>query len=120
MAEPDKVNDPALRGAAQTEYEVGLETRFFKNRYGLNVTYWDRTNKDFPYDVPVSSTSGYGTKSVNVGKISKRGIEVQVFLNPVRTKNFDWNINASFGRLLENKIDFVAPGIPIICNNSSR
>jgi TonB-linked SusC/RagA family outer membrane protein len=111
MSEVDRVLDPALHGAAQTEYEVGLETRFLKNRLGLNFTYWDRTNKDFPYDVTVNNQSGYSVKSVNVGKISKRGIDVQVFLNPIRSKNIDWTINASFGKLIKNKIEYVAPGI---------
>jgi hypothetical protein len=112
MTEPNTLVDPALRGAAQTEKEVGLEMRFLKNKVGFNVTYWDRTNKDFPFNAAVSATTGYTTKSVNVGEVSKKGIEVQVFLNLVRSKNIDWTLNMSYGYLIENLVKSVAPGIP--------
>ena len=112
MTEPNTLIDPALRGASQTEMEVGLEARFLKNRVGFNVTYWDRTNKDFPFNANISPTTGYTVKSVNVGEVSKKGIEVQVSLTPIRSKNLDWTINMSYGYVLENIVKSVAPGIP--------
>ncbi|NOT90948.1 SusC/RagA family TonB-linked outer membrane protein [Ferruginibacter sp.] len=112
MTEPNGVPDPALHGAAQSEFEVGLEARFLKNRFGFNFTYWDRTNKDFPFNANISPASGYTTKSVNVGEISKKGIELQLFLNPIRSRNIDWTINMSYGYILENLVKSVAPGIP--------
>ena len=111
MTEPNGVPDPALHGAAQTEKEIGLEARFLKNRVGFNVTYWDRTNKDFPFDATISSASGYGTKSINVGEIRKNGVEVQVQLVPIRSKNVDWTLNMSYAYILKNKVISIAPGI---------
>ncbi len=56
---PNNLVDPALQGAVNTEKEIGLEMRFLKNRIGFNVTYWDRTNKDFPVNVTVDQSTGY-------------------------------------------------------------
>ena len=114
MTEPNAVPDPSLHGAAQTEMEVGVEARFLKNRIGFNATYWDRTNKDFPFNATVSSTSGYTTKAINVGEIKKNGVEVQIFVVPVRTKNVDWTLNMTYGYTIKNQVVSVAPGIPRI------
>lgn len=111
MPEPNTLVDPNLKGAANSEKEIGLEMRFAKNRFGFNVTYWDRTNKDFPVNVTLPAQTGYTSIRVNAGELAKKGIDVQLFLTPVRSKNLDWNITATWGRLLENKIVSIAPGI---------
>lgn len=111
MNEPDRLVDPFLEGAVNSEKEIGLEMRFLRNRFGFNVTYWDRTNKNFPVDVSVPGQTGYTLISKNAGEIAKTGIDVQVFVNPVRATNFDWNITATWGRLLRNEVVSIFPGI---------
>lgn len=109
IGEPNQIPDPQLQGATNNETEIGIETRFLKNRLGLQVTYWDRTNKNFPVAVGVPPTSGLTSVVLNAGEIAKTGIDVQFFAQPVRSKNFDWTINATWGRLLENEIISIAP-----------
>ena len=102
--EPNTIVDPALQGANNTEKEIGLETRWLKNRVGLSVTYWDRTNKDFPVNVSVTPTTGYSNLLINAGEIAKTGVDVQLFLKPVQMKNFEWDITATWGRLIKNEV----------------
>lgn len=104
MGEPNTLFDPLLHGAAQTEKEAGIELRFLKNRIGITATYWDRTNKDFPLSVGVSPYTGYNTVNTNAGEVKKTGIDIQLFLNPIRSKNFDWTLNGTWGRLLKNDV----------------
>ncbi len=111
MSELDRLIDPNLRGASNTESEVGVELRFLKNKLGLSATYWERTNKDFPFNVSIYGGSGYSGLSTNAGEIRKTGIDIQFFANPIKTRNFDWNLTATWGRLLENKVVSIAPGI---------
>lgn len=103
-AEPNTLVDPLLHGATNDEKELGIELRFLRNRVGITATYWDRTNKDFPLDATVSPYTGYTQVSTNAGEVKKTGIDLQVFLNPVRSKNFDWTLNATWGRLLKNDV----------------
>jgi len=109
QGEPNSVPDPNLKGSTNNETEIGIETRFLKNRLGLQVTYWDRTNKNFPVSVAVPGASGLTSVRLNAGEIAKTGIDVQFFAQAVRSKNFDWTINATWGRLLENEVVSIAP-----------
>lgn len=118
IPEPNTLIDPNLRGATNTEKEVGLEMRFAKNRFGFNVTYWDRTNKDFPVTVTLPAQTGYTGIRLNAGELAKKGIDVQVFINPVRSKNLDWNISGTWGKLLENKVISIYPGITRLVSSS--
>ena len=108
---PNNLVDPGLKGATNVEKEIGIEMRFFKNRFGFNVTYWDRTNKDFPVDVSVPAQTGYTVISRNAGEIAKKGWDVTAFIKPVQTKNFNWEITGAWGYITENKVVSIFPGI---------
>ena len=110
-AEPNSIVDPRLQGATNSEKEIGIETRWLKNRIGLSVTYWDRTNKDFPVNVTVPQQTGYTNLLVNAGEVAKTGIDVQLFLKPLQMKNLEWDITATWGRLIKNEVVSIAPGV---------
>ena len=111
MNEPDNLVDPALQGSNNTEKEIGLDMRFAKNRFGFSVTYWSRINKKFPVQISVPAQTGYTALDVNAGELKKTGIDVQVFLKPIKMKNLDWDITATWGRLLKNTVVSIAPGV---------
>lgn len=108
---PNNLVDPGLKGATNVEKEVGLEMRLFKNRIGFNVTYWDRTNKDFPVNVSVPAQTGFTVISRNAGEILKQGWDVTAFVKPVQTKNLAWEITAAWGYITKNKVVSIFPGI---------
>ncbi|MFZ1305876.1 MAG: SusC/RagA family TonB-linked outer membrane protein [Ferruginibacter sp.] len=101
---PGNLVDPALQGAVNTEKEIGLEMRFLKNRIGFNVTYWDRTNKNFPVNVTVDQSTGYNFISKNAGEIAKKGWDIQGFIKPIQSKNLAWEISATWGYLVKNEV----------------
>ncbi|HMJ47774.1 MAG TPA: SusC/RagA family TonB-linked outer membrane protein [Ferruginibacter sp.] len=111
MGEPNSVPDPGLHGASQTEKEIGLEARFLKNRAGFNLTYWDRTNKDFPFNLTVNDQSGYTGTAINIGEIAKTGVELSIMLVPIRSRNVDWTINFNYAQIIKNEVVSIAPGI---------
>jgi TonB-linked SusC/RagA family outer membrane protein len=77
--------------------EYGLETKFFRNKLGLDFTYYNgvSTNQFLSLDAP--SGSGYTTYYVNAGRIENNGFELTLNAEPFRTDHFSWNttINAS-------------------------
>ena len=101
---PNNLVDPALQGATNVEKEVGIEMRFLKNRFGFNVTYWDRTNKNFPVNVSVPQQTGYSVISRNAGEIAKKGWDITAFIKPIQTKNLDWEITTAWGSISKNEV----------------
>jgi TonB-linked SusC/RagA family outer membrane protein len=113
MGTPDQLVDSAIHGAVKTQKEIGIELRFIKNRVGVSVTYWDGTEVDFPTAVTVNGASGFTSKLINAGKITKKGIDVQLMFKPLWMKNFKWEMNATWGRLLDNTVVEIAPGTEV-------
>ncbi len=109
--DPNNLVDPNLQGATNTEKELGLEMRFFKNRFGFNITYWDRTNKNFPVNVSVAQQTGYSTVSVNAGEVAKKGWDVTAFVKPIVSKNLEWEITGAWGYITKNEVVSIYPGI---------
>jgi TonB-linked SusC/RagA family outer membrane protein len=110
MGTPDQLVDSAIHGAVKQQKEIGLEMKFLRNRVGFSVTYWDATEKDIPRSVSINGSSGFTSKLINTGEISKKGIDVQLNARPIWMNNFKWEINATWGRLLENKVVKIAEG----------
>jgi hypothetical protein len=111
MSTPDQLVDSAIRGAVKTQREVGLEMRFLKNRLGITATYWDGTDREIPQAVTINGASGFTSKLINTGEITRKGIDIQFMARPLWMNNFKWEINATYGRLLENKVVRIAPGL---------
>jgi TonB-linked SusC/RagA family outer membrane protein len=76
--------------------EVGLDFSMFKNRLGLNVTYYEMEDKNQITNVSVAPESGYLTANINAGIVKNKGIEVSLHAIPVQTKNLTWDVNFNF------------------------
>lgn len=88
--------NPNLKPERLTTFEVGTDLRLFNNRLGIDLTYYINNSTDQIIRIPVSQTSGFGSKFINAGQITSNGIEALVSLSPIRNKNFQWNIAANF------------------------
>lgn len=94
----EQLANPDLRPELQNEAEVGVDFRLFKNRLGVEFSYYDRTAKDQIVERPLDPSTGYNYTYINAGTISNKGIELGVTVTPVRTKNLLWNVRANFTR----------------------
>jgi len=95
---PGTKNNNELKPEQTTSKEVGLEMAFLKNRIGFDATYYITNTVDQIIPVSTSTATGYSSKFVNAGNIENRGIELSLFANPVKTKDFSWNINVNWTR----------------------
>jgi TonB-linked SusC/RagA family outer membrane protein len=111
MPAPDQLVDPAIKGDVKTQKEAGLELRFLNNRYGINITYWDGTEKDIPYAVTISGYSGFTSKYLNTGKIVKQGVDIALNLKPLNMTNLIWDFNATVSLLIKNNVVSIADSI---------
>ncbi|MET0463316.1 MAG: SusC/RagA family TonB-linked outer membrane protein [Chitinophagaceae bacterium] len=115
---PNGLVSSSIRGATQTTKELGLDLRFLKNRAGISATYYAATTENSPISVTVSGASGFGSQTINAGEISRKGLEFQAFGRPVVSKDFSWDINATYAKVLSNKVVSLAPGVSQITLSS--
>jgi TonB-linked SusC/RagA family outer membrane protein len=92
------LNNPDLKPERVKEYEFGADIRFFGDRIGLDLAYFNRDRIDQILPVPVDPASGYTFKILNFGKVRVRGIEAALTLKPVKTTDFNWDLTYTFSR----------------------
>jgi TonB-linked SusC/RagA family outer membrane protein len=92
------IPNASLRPMRVSEWETGLELRFFQNRLGLDVTYYNKLTSDQILRTQVSDASGYERALINVGESRNKGVEMLVNVVPVQTPNFRWEatFNATY------------------------
>lgn len=91
--------NPTIQGGVRTEFELGTELQFFKNRLGFDFTYFNRKDENLGIDVPLSPASGYFGAAVNSGKFSSNGLELAISGTPILNDDFSWNIGLNFATL---------------------
>ncbi|HTF29744.1 MAG TPA: TonB-dependent receptor, partial [Flavitalea sp.] len=107
------ISNPALKPFTSTTYEAGLELQFFKNRLGLDFTYYDRKTTNDIVNTAISTTSGFSNVILNVGELHNRGIELLLTGKITRNKAFNWNVTYNIA-YNQNEVVRLAPGLSSI------
>ncbi|MDO6518714.1 SusC/RagA family TonB-linked outer membrane protein [Zobellia uliginosa] len=81
-----------------TSSEVGLDTKFFNNRLGIDVTLYKSVAKNQILSAPVSPTSGFNSQVINAGQVNNEGVELILSGTPIQTQNFSWDITANYAK----------------------
>ncbi len=101
-----------LKGMSRsTNSKRSIETHWLKNLLTVDVTYYDKESKDLlTPGVPISGATGFASATLNAGSMSNKGVEVEVGVTPVKTRNFNWHVDVNWTRNT-NKVKALAPGI---------
>ncbi|MCZ4696102.1 SusC/RagA family TonB-linked outer membrane protein [Ancylomarina euxinus] len=91
-------NNPNLKPERTKSIEAGLEMHFFNKRFGFDFSWYKTNSEDQIMPVSISRASGYSSKYVNAGEIENRGVELTLFATPVKTKDFQWDVNVNFAK----------------------
>ena len=85
-----------LKWETTTQYDLGIDLGFFKNRYKLTFDYYNKTTDDLLLNLPVLSESGFGSFLSNFGKINNEGFEVEMTLIPISKPDLRWSIDLNW------------------------
>ncbi|PYF75610.1 SusC/RagA family TonB-linked outer membrane protein [Pedobacter nutrimenti] len=91
--------NPDLEAEFTTSKEIGMEMGFFNNRLSFDFSYYQQLSDKQIVAPRLSYASGSVLQYINSGKIRHRGFELMVKGNPVKTKNFSWDISANVARV---------------------
>jgi len=105
------LGDPNLKNELAREVEFGFDIRFLNDRIGLDAAVYKKNSFNQIINLPADQESGTSSRYINAGNIQNEGLELLLTANPIKTRNFSWNMTVNFTRNV-NKVIALAPGVP--------
>ena len=106
----DRFGNPDLKPETHSELEFGLETRLFGNRFGIDLSVYDKESSDLIIDLELDPSTGFSNSTVNSAKLDNRGVELGLNIIPLKSKNFHWDFTLNFTRN-RSRVLAIADGI---------
>lgn len=116
---PGSIQNYNLKPENIESWEFGIDIRTFRNRFGLDVTYYDAATTDQIINVPTSWDTGASSQVINAGKVTNKGVEISARIQPIKTKDWDWIMNLNWSKNW-NKLVELAPGVELWQLNTSN
>lgn len=111
-----RAGNPTLKPEKTTEFEVGIEVSMFESRLKFDFAYYDKETEDQIIFVDAAPSSGFVDRFENVGVVSNKGYEVSLSGTPIRTEDFEWNINTNW-TTYENVVEELVEGVESVTLN---
>ncbi len=90
--------NPDLKPTRTNSFELGLEMKFFQNRLGVDITYYNQVSKDQIIAMACTPAAGYAYRLINAGKIENKGIEIALNGRVLDYKGFAWDAGVNFSK----------------------
>ncbi|WP_223170154.1 SusC/RagA family TonB-linked outer membrane protein [Maribacter aquimaris] len=108
------LNTPDLEPEEATSQEYGVDLTMFNNRLRFEATYYTVENKNqIVPNIPIAGSSGFNSVSLNAGVLESKGFEISMGFTPIKTKNWNWDINVNY-TTNESKILALSDGVDYI------
>ncbi len=96
----DDKGNPDLEPEIKTEWEIGTDLRFFKDRLSLGMTYYRNEITGILIDVALTPSSGFDTEYANAASMENEGFEADIDYTIV--DKGPWNIGL-YGNFATNE-----------------
>ena len=73
----DDKGNPDLKPEVKTEWEIGADLRFFRDRLSLSATYYQNEIDDLLFEVTTAGTTGFNSEYTNAGRMEDKGFELE-------------------------------------------
>lgn len=79
-----------------TSADLGLDVGLFNNRLSMLFDIYRKETSNRLIDEKLWSETGFSSIKANYGTLITKGIEIAVNATPVQTRDFNWDVSASF------------------------
>ena len=100
----------SIKPERKYELEFGLETRFFQNKLGLDVTYYTNTVEDQILRLSLPRSTGAISRLENVGELESKGVEIGITATPYSNGSLQWDTRFNFSKN-QTKVTKLAEGL---------
>jgi len=104
------LQNPNLKPENTKSLEFGLEAYFMNRRFGFDVSYYQTSTYDQILPLQITTATGNFDMWTNNGQIDNWGIELALNTTPVRTADFQWDLNVNWF-MNRNEVISLAEGI---------
>jgi TonB-linked SusC/RagA family outer membrane protein len=112
---PSSYGNEKLTPEKKFEFEIGLESRFFQNRFGFEVSYYNNKIVDQLLQYDVASSTGISKYWRNIGELKNYGVELTVSGTPIETKDWRWDVRFNYAAN-RNEITKLPDGMEFLKN----
>ncbi|MEO6283945.1 MAG: SusC/RagA family TonB-linked outer membrane protein [Dyadobacter sp.] len=110
MGNGGNIPNANLKPLTVTETEFGIDFRLFNNKLGVDFTYYDQQTTDDILNATISRASGFGSTSVNLGKLQNRGVELLLTVTPLKSSVVTWDVTLNLAKN-NNKVKSLIDGV---------
>ncbi|MFA6401239.1 MAG: SusC/RagA family TonB-linked outer membrane protein [Salinivirgaceae bacterium] len=110
------LGNPNLKPELHSETEFGIEFNVFENRLGADFTLYSKKTKDLITEATLDPATGYQRTYVNIGKMTNKGIEIEMHVTPIQTSGFEWTLTGIFTKY-KSVVDELGAGLDKVLIN---
>lgn len=86
-----------------SNFNIGLEGSLFDSMLRFNVEYYYKKTTDMLLEYPMPLSTGFTGYNANVGNMRNYGVEMELTLNAIKSKDLNWSITW-MGSTVSNKV----------------
>ncbi|PWJ54740.1 TonB-linked SusC/RagA family outer membrane protein [Dyadobacter jejuensis] len=104
-AQSSSLGDQYLKPERKTEYEIGMDLRFFGSRLRTGLTYYNNKVKDVLVPVTLAPSTGFATKYTNAAVLQNKGFEMDMTYDVIKKGALTWSLRGNFTRNRSEVLD---------------
>lgn len=110
---PTAIGNENIKPETKHEFEVGIENKFFNNRLGMEFNFYYNDIKDQILSTTSAASMGAQSMLMNVGELSNKGVELNVYGTPFENKDWRWDLRANVA-WNKNTVKKLADGLDML------
>lgn len=103
--QPSRNANPDLKWESTAQLDIGIDFGLWEDRIYGSLEYFDAKTTDLLLNVPKPNSTGFGSRTENVGSIKNSGIEAMLTARMVDSPDFDWTTSANFTAIKNEVLD---------------
>ena len=107
------IGNEQIKPETKHEFEIGLENKFLNNRLGMEFNFYYNDVKDQILATTAAGSMGARSMLMNVGELTNKGVEFNVYGSPIETKDWKWDLRANLA-WNRNEVKKLADGLDVL------
>ncbi len=100
-AVPTQMGNPNLKWQRTFNQNVGLTSAFWHNRVNFSFDFYSNTTYDMLMPIELPPSVGTKTMNVNFGQINNKGVDFQLSVHILKSKDWFWNMTITGDHVID-------------------